>query len=205
MFDPIIEEQRPWDPLTPSEIFSILKGTDFKWWIAGGYAIENFVGRSFREHGDIDILICRSCLNLIRDTMSDWKLYPSDPPGRLRVWQPDETLPNTVRDIWGRKDDHSPWSFQIMVNDCENEEFLYKRDPSIRFNIKRFTQTSSDGIPFLAPELQLLYKGKSPREKDNKDFELCLPLLRRDERLWLKEMLIRCYSAKHPWLDHFVV
>ncbi len=201
IFDSAIEEQRQWSPLSPLDVQGIFKDADFPWWIAGGYAIEDFVGHSYREHDDIDILVLRSDLQKIREKMKAWQMCPSDPPGTLREWKDNEVLPDSVRDIWGRKSSESDWAFQIMVNDCKNNQFIYKRDSSIQFDIESFTRKSANGISYLAPELQLLYKGKSIREKDNTDFQACFPLLDSTKQDWLKGMLAKCYSSNHPWLN----
>jgi hypothetical protein len=36
---------------------------------------------------------------------------------------------------------------------------------------------SSEGIPYLAPEIQLLYKARDARPEDQADFKCCAPLL----------------------------
>jgi hypothetical protein len=56
------------------------------------------------------------------------------------------------------------------------------------------------GIPILAPEIQLLFKAKQTREKDQADFDRVMPRLRIDQRAWLMDALRR-YHAGHPWLS----
>lgn len=51
----------------------------------------------------------------------------------------------------------------------------------------------------LAPEVQLLYKSKQPRPKDQADFEAVLPSLTGGQREWLRAALT-IVSAGHPWL-----
>jgi hypothetical protein len=89
---------------------------------------------------------------------------------------------------------------QFMVNDHDKQDFLYKRDRTIRFQMERFSRTTEEGWPYLAPELQLLHKAKSLRPKDQIDFENCLTKLNEKSLIWFKDMLIRCYSPEHPWL-----
>ena len=47
----------PWEPLTPPAVARKFDGVTAPWWIAGGYAIELFVGKPLRTHGDIDVLL----------------------------------------------------------------------------------------------------------------------------------------------------
>lgn len=48
-----------WQPLRPDEIGELLADCRVTWWIAGGWAIDLFLGESTREHSDIDVLILR--------------------------------------------------------------------------------------------------------------------------------------------------
>lgn len=48
-----------WKPLSVSEVKSLFKPFHLQWWIAGGWAIDLFLGEQTRPHDDIDILIRR--------------------------------------------------------------------------------------------------------------------------------------------------
>lgn len=54
--------------------------------------------------------------------------------------------------------------------------------------------------PHLAPEIQLFYKAKQPRPKDEADFAAVLPFLTQERRRWLSEALAHSFGA-HPWQD----
>jgi hypothetical protein len=51
----------------------------------------------------------------------------------------------------------------------------------------------------LAPEVQLLYKSKDLRPKDEQDFETMLRALDAGRRQWLRDAL-RVATPGHPWL-----
>ncbi|WP_245633132.1 hypothetical protein [Luteipulveratus mongoliensis] len=59
---------------------------------------------------------------------------------------------------------------------------------------------SKDGVPYLEPHLQLLYKAKGLRRRDQEDFEVALPLLGDARRVWLADALQRALPG-HPWLS----
>ena len=48
-------------------------------------------------------------------------------------------------------------------------------------------------------EVQLFYKAKDPRPKDETDFAAALPVLDPSQRLWLSEGLALVYGQQHPW------
>lgn len=53
------QDSKPWKPLSIKEISLLFAGSAFPWWVAGGHAIEQFVGSAFRSHGDVDVLMLR--------------------------------------------------------------------------------------------------------------------------------------------------
>ena len=71
---------------------------------------------------------------------------------------------------------------------------------SIRRPLAGIGRTSSDGIRYLAPEIQLYYKAKNPRPKDEADFTAVLPVLTQTQRQWLSGTLARAFGD-HPWRD----
>jgi hypothetical protein len=56
------------------------------------------------------------------------------------------------------------------------------------------------GSPCLAPEIQLLYKSKNPRARDQADFGHIAPRLDPDARSWLKHALMR-QDPGQAWLE----
>ncbi|MGW1807066.1 nucleotidyltransferase domain-containing protein [Streptomyces sp. NPDC002078] len=174
---------------------------DFPWWIAGGYAIELAAGRDLRPHGDLDVLVLRRDQALVRDLLVDWELYVADPPGQgeLRPWRLGEVLQPPLHDIWCRRTPVVPWSIQLMLDEAEGTQWVSRRHSAIRLPIDRLGRTSETGIPYLAPEVQLFYKAKATREKDETDFEAVLPLLDAPARAWLAGA-IRVIAPSHPWL-----
>lgn len=195
------EESRPWSPIHPNEAYDIFSKVDKPWWIAGGWAIEYFVGDSFRGHDDIDILILRKDQLDFQKALDGWEIYVSDPPGQLRTWNKDEVLPLSSHDIWCRKDSHSDWALQFMLMDSKDEICFFRRDHSIFFSLDEITLNTTKDIPYLAPHVQLLYKSKSLREKDELDFQKTNALLSDDQREWLKGMLNKLYANNHPWIS----
>lgn len=48
-----------WEPASVAEVAALFSPLREPWWIAGGYAVELAVGRAFRDHADIDVLLLR--------------------------------------------------------------------------------------------------------------------------------------------------
>ena len=84
----------------------------------------------------------------------------------------------------------------------EEEEWFYRRDPRIRGKLNRIGRYSKQGIPYLSPEIQLLYKARAdPLPKDVQDLQLVLPKLQLKAINWLKQMLQLQYPQGHSWID----
>jgi hypothetical protein len=194
------EHQRLWEPLSPDDIAALFSKATFPWWIAGGYAIEDFVGRPLRSHGDIDVLLFHSDQHDARSMLADWDCWAADPPGSLRPWEVGETLPLQVSDIWCREDHTAPWRFQLMLDQGSGSVWRSRRCPLLSKSVIELTRRSTTGIPFLAPEIQLFYKAESPRRKDELDFSAALPLLSTSQIVWLRKAISMTYGEDNAWL-----
>src|SRR5437764_10420074 len=104
---------------------------DACWWLAGGWALDTFLGRMTRPHEDTDALILRPDHLDVRRALSDWDAHAADPPGTLRPWPVGEELPAAVHDIFLRRSPTEPWSFQFMIDDTRGNDWIFRRDSRI--------------------------------------------------------------------------
>ncbi|MGW6981229.1 nucleotidyltransferase domain-containing protein [Streptomyces sp. NPDC054932] len=148
----------------------VFKQANFPWWIAGGRAIELFVGHELRTHGDLDVLVLRRDQTRAQECLPGWDLHVADPPGtgKLRAWGFGEMLEEPLHDIWCRRTPDSPWSVQLMLDDAVGDEWVSRRDPRVRMPITRLSRVAADGTPYLTPEMQLFYKAKN-NQRERRD------------------------------------
>ncbi len=194
------EKARPWNPLTPNEIANLLSGAPFRWWIAGGIAIEFAAGRGLRSHTDIDVLVLRRDAAQVRARMSGWDCWMADPPGKLRPWPVAESLPAAAHDVWCRQDRGDDWRLQFMFDESDGETWQSRRAAQISRPLSELGIRDGSGIPFLRPEIVLFYKAKAPRPRDEIDFEAVRTLLDAAARGWLAEAIATAYRGDHPWI-----
>jgi hypothetical protein len=194
-----VEPYGPWEPLAPSSVGELFGAAGFRWWIAGGWALDLFLGRQSRPHHDTDVLVLRPDQLAVQRTLAGWDLHAADPPGTLRPWAPGEELRVGVHDIWCRAAPSAPWGLQLMLGEVEGDDWVFRRDRRIRGPAAALGCVSPDGLPYLAPEVQLLYKaGVAPRPKDEADFAAVAPHLPTERRRWLRDALATC-APTHPW------
>lgn len=187
-----------WAPLTPSAVAAELAGWAGPWWIAGGYALELALGRSWRPHDDVDVLVLRPSVPELHDALPGWQLWAADPPGSLRPWPAGEPLPAHVHDIWCRRPSSPAWELQFMVDDVSGGRWTSRRDDRVRAPVASVGRRTSDGLPYLRPEIQLFYKARQPRPKDETDAAVVLPELDPTARAWLDDALALTLPD-HPW------
>jgi hypothetical protein len=193
----------PWEPLMPAEVQGLLAGAGFRWWIAGGWCLDLAVGRQTRHHADTDVSILRPDAAGFRRHVALWDVHVADPPGRgsLHPWPAGSELEDHVHDVWCRRGEDEPWGLQVMVEEVEGDDWVYRRDRRIRRPVASLRgRASVPAMAALAPEIQLLYKSTSLRDKDRADFERAAPLLSEDERGWLERALAMS-APDHPWLS----
>ncbi|MFC8131785.1 nucleotidyltransferase domain-containing protein [Streptomyces sp. NPDC057302] len=189
----------PWEPAPLAEVAAWCGQLRVPWWIAGGYAVELAVGHAFREHADIDVSLLRRDQLAVQEVLPSWEWWAADPPGTLRRWLPGEVLASGVHDIWCRPGEGEPWRVQFMLEESEGPVWVSCRDRRVRRPVEEIGLAGQDGIPRLAPEIQLFYKAKSPRPKDELDFDALLPVLSVAQRAWLIRAVETAHGP-HPWL-----
>jgi len=188
-----------------------MEGFPWPWFVSGGWAIDLFVGRVTREHEDRELGIFRQDQQTLREHLSARALFKAitGPNGGGWVpWAEGEWLELPVHQILVRpagmappatEQDRCPNEFEFFLNEAVDDVWRFRRNMEITRPAKEIYLTSSSGIPIMAPEIQLLYKAKGHRPKDEHDFRQVLPLLDAARRAWLKEALPRCYG-QDPWL-----
>jgi aminoglycoside-2''-adenylyltransferase len=183
----------------PADALSLFDGLP-RWWVAGGWAIDLGLGTTTRDHADLDIAILRRSQRAILGRLADWDLHLVTAPGVLEPLSPDEDVPPPLHAVWCRPNPTSEWAFELLLNDSDETSWLFRRDNTVRMPLADIARQSADGVPYLVPEIVLLYKAKNVREHDVQDFEAALPSVDTRQRAWLREALEVVHPG-HPWLE----
>lgn len=190
-----------WRGLLPAEVARLFEFAPFPWWIAGGWAIEAASGVS-RPHEDTDVVVLRRDLAALRDWLSDYHLWETH-GGALRPLRPGGDLEPDREQLWVRRNARSPWLLDLLLTPTDEEWWLYKRDESVRLPLGEVGRTGPDGVPYLRPEIVLLFKAKLYRPKDNEDLRAMQSKLGPRELRWLLDALTNTLPG-HPWLAEIV-
>jgi len=186
-----------WDPLSVETTVEILNKARFRWWFCGGRSLELHLGKSWRDHADTDVGINRMSAIFLPSVLSGWDIHLAA-AGRLQPWtsgEPDAALQQN--NLWCRREIRGPWLLDVIIGEGDEEFWIYRRDSSIRCDWAEAVLLTHDGLPYLAPELQLLFKSKDHREKDDIDARTVIPELEDKRRGRLAELL----AKEHPWQE----
>jgi hypothetical protein len=174
-----------------------LTGYDRPWGIAGGWAIDLFVGRKLREHSDIEIAMYREDQHELKNMMSDWS-FNKVVNRELYPWK-DEFLKLPIHEIH-IVHKQSVHHLEVLLNERSDGKWIFRRDPRITFPETSLFLSSKEGIAYLHPAIVLLYKAKNTREIDHADFHSVKELLEVDNRKWLRAAL-QIHVPEHPWIN----
>ena len=210
-----------------SEADALLKNGGFAYAFCGGQALDLFLGYESRRHGDIDVCAFRDDRSRIVQYMRSqgFEVYEMLGGGRARRA---DCAPEQIRaekNIFCFRDgcplvktyppdeDGSCWMeffhigqtrldfIEFLFNDRTQEAFEYARNRKITLGMEKAV-LFSEGIPYLAPELCLLYKSTdTEREGYRQDFELAYQAMSPAQREWLRKALLQEYPDGHEWLD----
>jgi hypothetical protein len=184
-----------WQPFAPRELADRLAGLPVTWAVAGGWAVDLFLGRVTRDHHDLEIALPASAFTLLTPLFPGWEFHvprsgtltPADPASLAAGFQTWALDPVTRR-----------WRFDVFREPHDGDTWICRRDERIRRPYAEVVLRTPDGIPFVAPEVVLLFKAKAPRDIDEQDFAAVLPELSAARRGRL-DAALAVVHPEHPW------
>ena len=187
-----------WKPLELDQVRALFEAQPALWWIAGGRALELFAGRSWRAHGDLDVGVLRRDEARVVPALRAFERHAAH--GDLQLLPPGGLAPADAHCVWCRAHGRDPWRFELLLTESDGDAWVFRREPAVRRPLAEILRCTGEGVPYLRPELQLLYKAKAVRPKDELDFAAVAPLLDTESRRWLRAALARAHPG-HPWLE----
>jgi hypothetical protein len=182
---------------SPRDVARHLAGIAAPWYVAAGWALDLFRGRQTREHGDIEVAIPAASFPAVR---SRFPGYIFDGAGSGRIWE--DATPDVlaaVHQTWLRDPATGNYLLDVFREPHDGDTWICRHDQTIRLPYTDIIRHTRNGIPYLAPELVLLFKAKHARPKDQADFDATVPHMTPAQRETLAELLARAHPG-HRWL-----
>ena len=202
----------------------LLSAAPFDWAVCGGFAIDLFLGRETRVHGDIDLCAFEKDRPAIQRFMLEkgWNVYEFRGMGKVRPLEL-SSVSETGRNLMC----FLPGCDLVQFYPCEEEGLLYhqffhkgmtelsyleflfspthgdalifSQSPAIRRELNKAI-LNRDGIPCLAPEIALLHKARDPeRPESAADFQAAFPCMDTEQKRWFPDSICCLYPDGHPW------
>jgi hypothetical protein len=197
-------------PAAVAYVRDLLAGFEPSWFLTGGWAVDAWLGRQTRDHGDVDITVFYHDQHAVFEHFSEWTLVAHDPG-----------VPDDTNEPWNGRTVDMPAhihvrgaavDLEVIFNERSGEEWVLNREVPLALPLERSTILSGWGIPTAPPEVVLFFKAGgdltaaaldavdgSPRPRDEQDFLALLPVLTNPARAWLRDALART-RPHHPWL-----
>ncbi len=207
------------------EVNALLQGQEFSYAVCGGFALDLFLGYETRKHGDVDILAFWEDREKIISYMQSmgFQVYEMLGGGKVHCItdiRMQEKLRKNIfcctedcelvrlydteeQDVYWLDFQHTGLIkldyIEFLFNEKTEDEFVYVRDNRIRREMVK-TILEKDGVPYLAPELCLLYKSTDiEREGYQQDFDLTVERLNKEQRVWFDKAMEMLYPEGHRW------
>lgn len=185
-----------WVPWAPDEVAERLARVDAPWYVAGGWAIDLYLGGTPREHDDIEIAVPRQAFPEIADALAgfDWDVAGS---GALWPYADAGDHPD-LHQTWCRDPATGLYHLDVFREPHDGERWVCRRDRSITLPYDDLIGRRDD-IPYVVPEVALVFKAHRTSAKDQDDFDRVAPGLTELSRIRLTGWLTRL-DPEHAWL-----
>jgi hypothetical protein len=187
-----------WQAWRPEEAARRLGGLDVPWCVAAGWAIDLFVGYERRDHEDLEIAAPAEAFPQIHSVLGDLEFYSVGDGEVTALTEAPERFAETHQ-TWGLDRAAFEWRIDVFREPSADGRWMCRRDERIRLSYDELIERNGDGIPYLRPEVVLLFKAKRSRAKDEDDLRDVLPRLDASRRALLREWVAVVHPG-HPWL-----
>ncbi|MFJ6676871.1 nucleotidyltransferase domain-containing protein [Actinosynnema sp. NPDC091369] len=184
---------------TPSAVAPRLAGPATPWCVVAGWALDLFHGARTRPHGDIEIAIPAAGFPELRARFTG---YAFDAVGGGRIWE--DATPEALaatHQTWLRDPGTGDYLLDVFREPHDGDTWICRHDETIRLPYRDVIRHTDDGVPYLAPELVLLFKAKHVRPKDQDDFDRTVPRLSPAQRGTLADLLAHAHPGHRRLAD----
>lgn len=206
-------------------VTGLMSTFDRPWFVCGGWAVDAWLGRQTREHGDFDITVFHDDQAALFDHLSGWNLIAHDPnvagattepwdgrtldlPAHIHA-RPGGARNRDLLEAWVRtpgSQSRDGQDLEVILNKREADVWVMDEERLVSLPVARSFRPAL-GVPVAVPEALMFFKATAyrgvpgyPRAHDEADYRSLVPVLSAEGLAWLREAITRVDSA-HPWLS----
>lgn len=198
--------------------------------VCGGYGIDLFIGQKTRPHKDLDVTAFWEDRDTIIRFMirEGWDVYEPCGTEYLHKISNVQDQRRIKSNIWCVKQGNQHYRFmenedsmyavdfdnleqneldyvEFLFNSRSDDNFLFARNKAIKIKLET-SVLKANNIPFLAPELILLYKSNAADKTEyQQDFISASSMMNKGQLAWLKNALHIMYPKGHVWINELMI
>lgn len=176
----------------------LMDGFDHFWCISGLWGLDLFSGRLNRPDSEVEIILLRQNQSEFKAQLSNWSFKKILESGESDFWD-GEWLDYPISEIQARNLDVEPYSIQVLLNESEEDQLVFPDAPALSLHLSSALQKNAQGMPFLNPEIILLFQAIEP-ENVQSEFNSLIGRFTDSQKNWLKNGL-SIYFPDHQWLS----
>lgn len=203
---------------------NFLSSAPITWAVCGGYALDLFLDRTVRVHGDIDICVFENDRNAILRYMlqNNWRVYEFRGQGKMRPLDGNlsndagrnlmcingecelvKFYPSEEKGLLYHQFFHTGINtfnyIEFLFNQADKNAFVFDEKKNICRDLSKAILFNGN-VPYLAPEIALLYKASQAEREDYQfDFEQAYPHMNCEQKEWFSRNLDVLYPDGHKW------
>jgi hypothetical protein len=125
----------------------------------------------------------------------DWRVPSPD-----EMSAPDADALSRSHQTWLWDETQAAFVVDVFRDLADGDRWICRRDETIGAAWSDVVARTAGGVPFLVPEVVLLFKAKHARPKDVTDLDNVVPRMSAEARGRLADWLVRVHPG-HGWLD----
>ena len=103
-----------WDPWRPEEAARLLDGVDAPWYVAGGWAIDLFLGGERRDHEDLEIAVPNTRFDVVVEALPDFEFFVITAPSEAVPLEDALDRLEQTHQTWVREPAGGSWKLDVF-------------------------------------------------------------------------------------------
>ena len=108
-----------WEPLSLEEVKRLLGPVAAPWWVAGGHALDMFLGHETRKHADIDVAILRRDQKAFLEALRKWDVHIAHEGALIPLKAGDVINKPEHHELWARETPDGPWRLELLLEESD--------------------------------------------------------------------------------------
>ena len=202
-------------PEAVARVAELMSSYPRPWALCGGWAIDAWLGRISRDHGDVDVSVFDADHQPLVDHLAGWQLIAHTSvvddtstglwdgrrlpvPSHLHARSPQDAGPLPEDGVCTPAEG---WWLDIQIDGRDGDECVLSEEPRVSLPMRDAICMSRWGVPASSPEEVLFFKARGvTRRRDHEDFLRCLRHLTPAQSAWLAKA-IASVKPDHAWLS----